>query len=121
GNFVGKIPKFISYLGPKEEIRFFFADAPAYFENPNSIKQFSVNIEYSKYPISEKTKYGNGYYEPPIKYWVNVEELINVNFVGRKNVHDIANELIELKQGIFLIGQKLNDLEEQHLKSKKRI
>lgn len=116
GNFVGKIPKFISYLGPKEEIRFFFANAPDYFENPNSIKQFNVNIKYSKYPISEKTQYGDRYYEPLIEYVVNVEELKNVSFEDRKSVHDIAKELIELKQGIFLIGQKLLDLEEQHLK-----
>ncbi len=120
-NFVGKIPRNISYLGPKEEIRFFFANAPDYFENLSSVKQFNVSIKYSKYPKSEKTKCGNGYYEPPIEYPVNVEELKDVNFLDRKNVHDIANGLIGLKDGIFLIGQKLNDLEEQHLKSKKRI
>lgn len=115
GNFVGKIPKSISYLGPKEEIRFFFTNAPDYFENPNSIKQFTVNIKYSKYPISEKTKYGDGFYEPLIEYVVNVEELRYVSFEDRKSIHDIAKELIELKQGILLIGQKLVDLEEQHL------
>lgn len=116
GNFVGRIPKFISYLGPKEEIRFFFANAPDYFENTSSIKQFNVKIKYSKYPISEKTKYEDEYYEPIIEYPVNVEELRNVNFELRKTVHDIANELIEINHGIFIIGQKLNDLEEQHLK-----
>lgn len=120
GPILGPIPKSISYLGPKEEIGFLFAYAPDYFKNPNSIKEFIVNIKYSKYPISAKEKYEDSYYEPPVEYVVNVEELRAASFAGRKSVHDIAKELTELKQGVFLIGQKLLDLEEQHLKTKKR-
>lgn len=44
GNFVGEIPKNISYLGPKEEIRFLFANAPDYFGNPSSIKEFNQAV-----------------------------------------------------------------------------
>ena len=120
GPILGPIPKTISYLGPKEEIGFLFAYTPDYFNNSNSIKQFIVNIQHSKYPISEKEKYGDGYYEPPVEYVVNVEELRAAPFTGRKSVHDIAKELVELKQGVFLIAQKLLDLEEQQLKTKKR-
>jgi hypothetical protein len=59
GTTLGKIPKSISYLGPHEEIHFLFAYAPDYFENPKSVKQFVAKIKYSKYPISEKAKYGD--------------------------------------------------------------
>lgn len=121
GTTLGKIPRSISYLGPKEEIRFLFADAPDYFNNHVSVKEFTVTIKYSKYPISEKARCGEKYYEKPVEYPINVEELRGAPFAGRKSVHDIAKELIELKQGVFLIGQELLDLEEQHLKSRKRI
>lgn len=114
---LGNIFKSLSYLGAGEEIRFYFAHAPDYFNNTENIKQFVAKVTYYNHPFSRRPEYGNEFKKFNGEYGVNVEELKNLLFVGRKNSNDIAKEMEGIKEGLLLIGQKLVDLEQQkHVK-----
>lgn len=108
--------KLMPLLEKGEEIEFFFASAIDYFDagSQNIIEESTVSIIY----YDESSIDNNKRSHICRKYRINLLESKNQLYASRRNLHDLTNEIEELKQGILILLKELGEKETNGTKTK---
>lgn len=93
--------KHMPYLEKNEEIEFFYATAPHYFENQNNPLESTVTIKYSGIVNSRQ--------ELKRQYKINLKEGSGQSFLTIYSLSELVEEIIELKQGIFMFLSEMRE------------
>lgn len=93
-NVFNKMP----LLEKGEEVEFFF-DSAINYEQDEKPKQLSANLKY--YSVPQST---SGTHTSPIErdFIIDIEERNNLRYLSRRTMHDLVNEVEELKQVLLI-------------------